>query len=57
MVIYKTFIPYNYEKTFTEELSRFDWKMAIRGKTITVAFLWTYIAEQQGHNSQEKIHD
>ena len=32
-------------------------KMAIRGKTFTVAFLWTYIAKQQGHNSQEKIRD
>ena len=32
-------------------------KMANRGKTFTVAFLWTYIAEQQGHNSQEKIRD
>ena len=50
-------MPYNYEKTSTEELSCFDWKMAIHGKIFAVAFLWTYTAEQQGHNLQEKIHD
>ena len=32
------------------KLSRFEWKIAIHGKTFAVAFLQTYIADQQGHD-------
>lgn len=31
--------------------------MAICGKTFAVALFYTYIADQQGYNSQEKIND
>ena len=27
----------------------FEWKIAIHSKPFTVAFLYTYIADQQGH--------
>ena len=31
--------------------------MAIRGKIFAVALLYIYIADQQGHDSQENIND
>ena len=34
----------------------FEWKITIHSKTFAVAVLYTYIANRQGHNSQEKIH-
>ena len=37
------------------KLSDLQWEKAIRSKTFTVAFLYTYIADQKGHDSQEKI--
>ena len=35
----------------------FEWEMAIQDKTFIVAFLYTSIADRQGHVLQEKIHD
>ena len=32
----------------------FEWKIAIHSKAFAVAFLQSYIADQQGHDSQEK---
>ena len=44
------------ENIHGRKLLHFEWKIAIHGKTFTVAFLWTYIADQQGHDLQENIH-
>ena len=48
MILYKG--KHHWGKTLHSE-----WKIAIHGKTFAVAFLQTYTADQQGHNSQEKI--
>ena len=40
---------------YTGKLSRFEWEMAIHGN-FAIVFL-IYIADRQGHDSQEKIHD
>ena len=37
------------------KLLHFGWKIVICGKTFAVAFLQTYIADRQGHDSQENI--
>ena len=47
--------PTVYGKHLRGQLSRFEWKIAICGKTFAIAVLYTYIADGQGHNSQEKI--
>ena len=37
------------------KLMWFEWKIAICDKTFAVEFLRTYIADRQGHDSQENI--
>ena len=60
---FTNFLPTNYyiqENICMGKLMCFEWKMAIRGKTLTVTFLtflYAYIAYQQGDDSQEKICD
>ena len=40
-----------------EKLLCFEWEMAIHNITFTVAFLYAYIANWEGHDLQEKISD
>ena len=40
-----------------EKLSHFEWKMDIHAKIFAIAFLSSYIADHQGHDLQEKIHN
>ena len=42
------YIPYM-GKQYASEILPFEWKIAIHSKPFTVAFLYTYITEQQGH--------
>ena len=38
-----------------EKRLHFGWKIVICGKTFAVAFLQTYIADRQGHDSWENL--
>ena len=55
-----TYIMYIYYRIWQSiqggKLLHLEWTMVIRWKIFAVAYLWTYIANRQGHNLWEKIH-